>query len=27
LSGDGRQQGKIPAIQRAFSECLPEPKV
>lgn len=27
LSGDARQQGKIPAIQRAFSECLPEPKV
>lgn len=26
LSGDARQQGKIPAIQRAFSECLPEPK-
>lgn len=27
LSGDARQQGKIPAIQLAFSDCLPEPKV
>ena len=27
LSGDARQRGKIPAIQHAFSECLPEQKV
>lgn len=27
MSGDARQQGKIPAIQIAFSDCLPEPKV
>lgn len=26
LSGDARQRGKIPEIQREFSECLPEPR-
>jgi hypothetical protein len=23
LSGDGRQSGKMPAIQREFADCLP----
>jgi hypothetical protein len=27
LSGDPRQQAKIPALQRAFSDCLPDPKI
>lgn len=27
LSGDPRQQGKLPAIQRAFADCLPDQKI
>jgi hypothetical protein len=27
LSGDPGQRGKLPAIQRAFSDCLPDPKI